>query len=119
MFMWICLPEAFLSIVHKDCGPDELLVRARVAGHIEAVFPHVKVSQSQFSDYRYRAVVSRDDVAAALVMHANAMDYPNFKNEVRENRLHDAFARIWSVMAGLQPTPPHHGHSRKRQNRLI
>ena len=25
--MWICLNNAFLSIVHKDCAPDELLVR--------------------------------------------------------------------------------------------
>ena len=112
--MWICLPDAFLSIVHKDCGPDELLVRARVAGHIEHVFPHAVVTQATHTDYRYRAVVSRDDVAAALVTHALTMDYGNFKNEVRNNRLHDAFAAVWGVMSRLQPNRPYSGRAPAR-----
>lgn len=107
--MWICLPNAFLSVVSKDCAPDQLLVRARVAGHIEAVFPDADVNQSMATDYRYRAVVSRDLVAAALASQVYGMDYSNFKNEVRDRRLHDAFARIWSVMASLQPTRPYSG----------
>jgi hypothetical protein len=116
--MWICLPDAFLSVVHKDCGPDELLVRARVAGHIEAVFPHAVVTQSTHSDYRYRALVSRDDVCAAVNSHVYGMQYPNFKNEVSNNRLHDAFARIWSVMAALQPTKPYSGRYERSRSLL-
>lgn len=110
--MWLCLPDSFLSIVSKDCQPDELLVRARVAGHIEAVFPHAKVTQSSHTDYQFRAVVKRDDVAAALALHVYSMDYGNFKNEVKNRRLHDAFAAIWGVMARLQPKPPYSGHRR-------
>ena len=32
--MWICLNNAFLSVVSKDCRPDELLVRARRKGEL-------------------------------------------------------------------------------------
>ena len=40
--MWIFLSDSFLSIVaHRD-KPGVLLVRARRAGDIEAVFPDVK-----------------------------------------------------------------------------
>ena len=44
--MWIMLSDCFLSIVSKDCGPAELLVRARRAGDIEKVFPNAKVTRT-------------------------------------------------------------------------
>lgn len=105
--MWICLNDAFLSIVSKDCGPDELLVRARVREHIWAVFPYAKISESTHTDYRYRAVVSRANVSAALAMQVYSLDYPNFKDSVREPSLRNAYSRVWDVMARLQPTPPY------------
>lgn len=117
--MWICLPDSFLSVVHKDCEPDELLVRARMPGHIEAVFPQAKVTQSRDTDYRYRAVLKRDDVAAALVSQVYQMEYPNFKNEARERRLHDAYAGFWNIHARLQPTAPYSGMRHSRQSRLV
>lgn len=110
--MWICLPDAFLSIVHKDCKPDQLLVRARRPGDIERVFPGVKVRQSLTSDYRYRAVVSRNTVAAKLAEHVAAMAYGNFKATVLDHRLHGAYSRVWSIMSDLQPTPPYAGERR-------
>ena len=44
--MWIMMNNSFLSIVSKDCGPAELLVRARRAGDIERVFPDAKVTRN-------------------------------------------------------------------------
>ena len=44
--MWIMHSDCFLSIVSKDCGPTELLVRARRNGDIEKVFPSAKVIRS-------------------------------------------------------------------------
>ncbi len=53
--MWIMTNNSYLSIVSKDCGPAELLVRARRAGDIEKVFPDAKVIRHTNSDYLYRA----------------------------------------------------------------
>ena len=49
--MWIMTNNSYLSIVSKDCGPAELLVRARRAGDIEKVFPNAKVTRQTGSDY--------------------------------------------------------------------
>ena len=111
--MWFMTPTSFLSVVHKDCQPDELLVRARMKGHIEAVFPDSKVTEATHTDYRYRAVLPRSVVAQALADQAMTMTYDNYKNTVRENRFHGALAAVWSIMARLQPTAPYTGRAQR------
>jgi hypothetical protein len=64
--MWVMTSNSYLSIVSKDCGTAELLVRARRAGDIERVFPNAKVTRQTDSDYLYRAVLPRDVVKQAL-----------------------------------------------------
>lgn len=105
--MWICLNNAFISIVHKDCAPDELLVRARRKGDIERVFPDAKVTRTPGNDYLFRAVLKRSRVAEALAAEVAGIAYGNFKNSVRNNALHGAYGRVWSVMAGLQEVAPY------------
>lgn len=119
--MWLCTSGSFLSIVHKDCPADSLLVRARVKGHIDAVFPEAKVFTEDGSDYQFRAVIKRSDVASALEQQVHDLGYSNFKNTVRNRPLHDAFARIWHVMAALQPKPPYSQYSGRgvRQKGLL
>jgi hypothetical protein len=108
--MWIMLSDAFISIVAKDCGPDELLVRARRAGDIRKVFgKSVKVTRYTKSDYLYRAVVPKADVAAALARAIDGIEYPNFKDSVKDDKLHDAYLRVWTAMAAVQPLPPYSG----------
>lgn len=116
--MWVCLSNAFLSIVCKECGPDELLVRARRKGDIENVFPDAKVKRSPGTDYLFRAVVKRSDVAAAMVREVEAIDYGNFKGSVRDRKLHDAYAGFWNIHACLQPTPPYSAGRSRRQGSL-
>jgi hypothetical protein len=111
--MWVCLNNSFLSIVSKDCGPGELLVRARVKGHIEAVFPDAVVSEATHTDYRYRAVIKRADVAEAIGAKLYRLDYPNFKNSVKDDALHSAYAAFWNVHARLQPTAPYTGRPQR------
>jgi hypothetical protein len=41
--MWVFLNDSFLSIVAHRTEPGVLLVRARTAGDIEAVFPQAHV----------------------------------------------------------------------------
>lgn len=52
--MWIMLNNAFLSIVENRNNKDELLVRARIEGDIERVFPEADSFQDEQADYKYR-----------------------------------------------------------------
>jgi hypothetical protein len=100
--MWIMTNNSYLSIVSKDCGPAELLVRARRAGDIEKVFPNAKVARQTNSDYLYRTILPRDVVAAIV----DLIDYPNFQDSVEDRSLHAAYVSVWCAMAGLQHPPP-------------
>ena len=104
--MWIMTNNSYLSIVSKDCGPAELLVKARRAGDIEKVFPNAKVTRQTDSDYLYRAVLPRDVVKQALAAMIDLIDYPNFKDSVEDRALHAAYVSVWCAMAGLQHPPP-------------
>lgn len=101
--MWICLHDAFLSIVAKDCKRDELLVRARRRGDIERIFPGARVRQSEETDYRYRATIKKRRVADVLARECLDINYPNFKATVRDAALHRAYESVWHTMYRLQP----------------
>ena len=106
--MWIMLRDSFLSIVKKDCKDGELLVRSRRAGDIERVFGRkVKVTRSLDSDYLYRAVISKQDVQDAMLAETDSIDYPNFKDAVKDHELHMAYLKVWTAMAALQIPGPY------------
>lgn len=107
--MWVMLNDCFVSIVNKDCARDELMVRARRPGDIEKLFPKAKVTEFTASDYHYRAAVKRTDIAEALVSELGRVTYSNFKDSVTDNPLHDAYLKVWSAMATLQPKRPYSG----------
>ena len=100
--MWICFSDSFLSVVAHKKDPSALLIRARVKGHIEAVFPDAVVFSVEKSDYEYRAVVSRQDVAGAFAVRAMDISYSDFKSSVKNKRLHDAYLAFWHIMNKLQ-----------------
>jgi hypothetical protein len=127
--MWICTNKAFLSVVQpKSNDPeaagiaDPLLVRARVKGHIEAVFPGAKVLRRPGRDYLYRAYIQRTVVAQVIAQQLAGIGYDNFKNSVADDELHRAYASTWSIMGRLQYVPPYGSDSpaarRKEQIRL-
>jgi hypothetical protein len=107
--MWLMFSDCFLSVVSKDCGPTELLVRARRRGDIERMFPSAKVIEDTKTDYLYRAVLPRDVVKQAVADMIDHIDYPNFKNSVKDRMLHDAYLDVWAAMAGVQFPPPYGG----------
>ncbi len=100
--MWIFTNESFISVVADRDDPKKLLVRARVAGHIQALFPRAKVFQVEGSDYRHRALVSRRTVKQVVARRVEAIDYDNFKNSVGDCELHKSYMEVWSVMHKLQ-----------------
>ena len=107
--MWVFFNNSFLSVVDKAPDPANLVVRARVEGHIEAVFPNAKVIRDASCDYLFRAFIPRELVAQAMMEAVMGIDYSNFKNSIRDNRYHDACSRVWGVMSGLQPVRPYSG----------
>jgi hypothetical protein len=106
--MWIFFNDAFLSVVADSADPkgNRLLVRARAVGQIELVFPTAEVFQVPSSDYAYPAWLPRQMAADTLAARALAIDYPNFKNSIKDPGYHDAAMEVWSVMNRYQRRSP-------------
>lgn len=100
--MWIFTSNAFLSVVADRDNPDRLLVRARVPGHIERVFPDAKVFTDSQADYLYRAFIQREVVVQAVAANISKIDYDNFKDSVNDPVLHNAYMNVWGVMEKIQ-----------------
>lgn len=128
--MWICLNDAFFSIVSKDCKPSELLVRARRGGDLEKVFNDevlleahklkpVTVTRYTKSDYLYRAVVPRDHIKLVFAAELERVVYSNFKASTRDSDLHRCYNRMWQAHADMQELPPYsNGHPRAKATQL-
>jgi hypothetical protein len=104
--MWVFLNDAFVSALeHKD--DDRLLVvRARVEGDLERFFrgTSVDVQKHEDRDYLFRTVIPKKDFARQLSAYAEKINYPNFKGSIASEELdrHEAYLRVWGVMAHLQ-----------------
>src|SRR5690606_27240430 len=108
--MWVCLNNAFLSIVQppeQQLCRDVLLVRARRKRDMQKVFPTAKVKRTPGRDYLFRAEIDREEVQDALADLIAGIGYGNFKDSVRDDALHTAYNRVWSIMAGLQSLAPY------------
>jgi len=100
--MWVFLNDAYLSIVAHESERDNLLVRGRFKGDIEAVFPTAITTETPERDYRYRAVIPRGIVAHTLSDRALLIDYPNFKGSVKDRLRHQVYLDVWRVMESAQ-----------------
>jgi hypothetical protein len=104
---WIMFTDSFLSIVADPIARDTLIVRGRIRGDIERVFPKAKVRSIAGRDYAFRTNLPRRVVADAIA--ARVFDTPetNFKGGTTENDRHDAYYRCWHAMADLQEARGH------------
>jgi hypothetical protein len=80
--MWLFLPTAMVSIVAHRTKPQHLLVRARLRGDLERLFPGCTVQRTPGADYRFRACIHRNDVARVVSQHLLGMQYDNVKNAI-------------------------------------
>lgn len=98
--MWICFKDSFLSIVEDTRDANKLLVRARVAGDIERIFGYnrVEVIKGAGTDYQYRASIDAHTVANTLRREILAIDYPNFKDSVKDDCHHNAYMDVWVAL---------------------
>lgn len=95
--MWIFTNTAMLSIVQVRKQPGYLLVRSRIQGDIETVFPQAKVRRTPRADYLYRATVPRAAVAKAMANEVKRINYDNFKGSVPNNNRHNLYTRLWAT----------------------
>ena len=100
--MWILMNDSMLSVVRHSDLPGSLLVRARLAGDIEQVFPSAQVLEGGGSDYRFRATVPEQEVANAVSRRVLDIDYGNFKSSVPEPKRHNAYFKVWDVLHRMQ-----------------
>ena len=100
--MWIQFNNAFLSIVENREKTIELLVRARVKGDIEKVFPEADVFEDNNADYKYRAFISKVIVAEKIMLKVTEINYDNFKNSVKEIERKKVYGNIWAELRKFQ-----------------
>lgn len=100
--------DSFLSVVKDRDKKNSLLVRARVEGDIERVFPDAIVKTNSGSDYMYRAYLPKRRVSKAIKKSIENIDYDNFKDSVPEEdkARHDAYFDVWLDILPLQRGDP-------------
>jgi hypothetical protein len=95
--MWVCFNNAFVSAVQDRHNPDRLCVRARKREHLERLFPNAEIITIPSRDYACRVFVTKPQFAELLARRVGEIDYPNFKNSVCEDGLHDLYADFWDL----------------------
>ncbi|WP_445504809.1 hypothetical protein [Microvirga sp. G4-2] len=95
--MWICFNDAFVSAVQHRDDPNRLCVRARKREHLQRLLPDAEIIEIPNRDYACRVFVSKKEFAELVTRRINEIDYPNFKNSVRDDGLHDLYADFWEL----------------------
>ena len=102
--MWVLLNNAFFSIVKNRNKKNELLVRARIKGDIEQVFPEANTFEDKNADYRYRAFIETSIVVDKISNEIFKIDYDNFKNSISKDDFSRtiAYGNVWKELYKLQ-----------------
>jgi hypothetical protein len=94
--MWICLNDAFLSVVADTNDPKRLMVRARRKQDLKnAIGTDEGIIQTPNNDCGWRCFMSRDPFKELMMARIDDIDYPNFKNSVKSDDLHDLYVGFW------------------------
>jgi hypothetical protein len=102
--MWIFLNNSFLSIVENRTNKEELLVRSRIKGDIENVFPDSNVFEMKNADYKYRSFIKKTDVSNKLKNIVENINYDNFKCSISSDQAkrHNSYLNVWNELRKLQ-----------------
>jgi hypothetical protein len=103
--MWVFVRNSFLSVVEDEKDSRVLVVRSRIRGDIERLFPGARVDEDTTAsrDYRYRAWLWRSAVVKVIAQEVDQIDYPNFKNALIEHEGRGwSYFRVWESMSQLQ-----------------
>lgn len=94
--MWLCLNNAFLSIVEDPKDANIVIVRSRQKAHLENfVGDTYTITQTDYRDYRFRTFVNKFDLSKMLAKCADRIDYGNFKDSVKDVDLKCFYGEVW------------------------
>jgi len=96
--MLIFTRNAFVSIVDHSSDDRFLIVRGRISGDIESLFPEAEVFERPGSDFRYQASVTRDRVAHRIASVVKDIHYEAFEASVEDGDRRQAYLQVWSAM---------------------
>ena len=98
--MWVFLNTGSVSVVaHRELA-DCLLVRARERKHLQAALgTDDGIEETPTADYRFRAVVKREDWALRLGQLSMEIDYDNFKKSIKDPEFLGVAEKCWAVGA--------------------
>ena len=90
--------DSFVSVVMDQNNIENLLVRARREGDLEALFPELNlmVFATPTHDYPFRTSINRQEVAATLARRLLGIAYPNFKASVEDEARGDVYGDVWA-----------------------
>ena len=102
--MWVFLNNSFLSIVENRNNKEELLVRSRVRGDIDKIFPDSNIFEMENSDYKYRSYIKKVEVSEKIREIVTNINYDNFKNSISksEDQRHSSYLNVWNEMRKIQ-----------------
>jgi len=104
--MWICLNNAFVSIVEDYADSAYVQVRGRREQDVLNFLGDYSATiiQTDDRDYRFRAIVLKFDLSKILAKCADRIDYGNFKDSVSNKDLAQMYTEVWiSGIANLDP----------------
>ena len=106
--MWIMTTRGFYSAVQHRDDPELIMLRARCQKDLLALkelLPELEPYSVPGSDYAWRAVISQKNWQKALVQLAAEIDYPNFKDAVKDQLHKQAYMNVWADLLVLQQWP--------------
>lgn len=110
--MWIASKSGFYSIVQTRDNQRLLMVRARaekdlikLKNNVVALKNH-EIHFTIDADYRFRMIVTRDELHELMQFLTEEIDYPNFKDKIQvtpdqKDKL-TSYSKIWSTMYDYQ-----------------
>ncbi len=92
------MPDAFVSISEHAEEPRLLVVRARIQGDIERVFPEAQVMETPSEDYRYRASIYRERVAQVMSNRVHHVDYLSVSGSIEDPERWSTYVGVLTAM---------------------
>ncbi len=96
--MLIFTRHAFVSIVNHPVDDRFVVVRGRIRGDIEHLFPDAEVFERPGADFRFQATVSRDRASNRIASQVRDIRYEAFEPSVDDGDRRQAYIQVWTAM---------------------
>lgn len=107
--MWICTNQGFISAVEHRAHPNLVCVRARRAEDLVNFTGAETIEQTDQADYRFRCVITKEQLKHLLSVQVDRINYDNFKDSVpdKDDDLRHFYGEVWqSGVFNLDPGLP-------------